>query len=239
TEGISNTIVYEAITQTNQQITISTYQYAAALLNAVVQAQSKYNDRKALADKMGYALVRGMETTVSALFNAGFSQTVGTYGGDTDDSTVRRAWQYIADAGFADDGDCSFVFSPGATASLFGQDRFASKDFVDGNAIEKAQLPAMYGFTAYRSNLLNSPNSGQHDSALFHRSAVILVRQVKPTAKTQYRIEYNADAMLMYDLYASAVAQQPNEAPTTASGGAGSSETETIGNYGAVQIKGI
>lgn len=237
TEGITSTIVFNTITQTNQDITVSTYEYAACLLNAVVQAQSKYNDRAALAGKMGYALVRGMEVTVANLFQ-NLSQVVGTYGGDTDDSVLRRAWQYLADGGFYD--DASWVFSPGAAQSIFGQDRFVSRDFqsADKKAIETAKLPNLYSYPAYVSNLLRSPASGQHDNALIHKTAEILIRQVKPTPKTQYRIEYNADAMLMFDLYAAAEAEQPSETPTNASGGAGSSEAEALGDSGGVFIKG-
>lgn len=239
TEGISNTIVFNTITQTNQDITVSTYEYAACLLNAVVQAQSKYDDRMALSKKMGYALVRGMEVSLAALPQL-FSQSLGSYGADTDDSVLRRAWQYVADGGFVDeDNDCSWVFSPGAKQSLFGQDRFTSGDFQSKRAVETAQLPQLYGFQAYHSNLLRSPSAGQHDNFLLHRSAMILIRQVKPTPKEQYRIEYNADAMLIFDLYAVAEAEQPSETPTTASGGVGSSEAEALGDSGAVLIKGL
>lgn len=238
TEGISNTVVFNVITQTNQDVTISTYEYAACLLNAVVQAQSKYNDRAALSGKMGYALVRGMEVSLAAL-PQNFSQITGTYGNDTDDSVLRRSWQYLADAGFYD--DASWVFSPGAAQSLFGQDRIASKDFSasTASAIQTAKLPSLYSHPAYVSNLLRSPATSQHDNALFHRSAVIMIRQVKPTPKTQFRIEYNADAMLLFDLYAVAEAEQPTETPTTASAGAGSSELEALGDSGAVLIKGL
>ena len=243
TEGIGNLIVYNVITQTKQDITVSTYEYAACLLNAVVQAQSKYNDRKALADKMGYALVRGMEVSIAALF-ATFSQAVGNYGGSTDDSIIRNAWRLLADAGFvADTSDvnvsCAWVFSPGAEETLFGQDRFVSKEFQSGkSAIETARLPSLYGIPTYRSNLLTSPSAGQHDNAVFDKSAVILIRQVKPTPKTQYRIEYNADAFLIYDLYAVAESEQPTEAPTSAQGGTDNTELESVSDEGAVLIRG-
>ena len=243
TEGIGTTIVYNVITQTDQSITVSTYEYAACLLNAVVQAQSKYNDRKALADKMGYALVRGMEVSISALFQF-FSQGVGNYGGSTDDSIIRNAWRLLADAGFVADSSnvdvsCAWVFSPGAEETLFGQDRFVSREFQSGkSAIETARLPSLYGIPTYRSNLLRSPSAGQHDNAVFDKSAVILIRQVKPTPKTQYRIEYNADAFLIYDLYVAAEAEQPQEAATDASAGTGSSELEALSDEGAVLVRG-
>ncbi len=233
TEGISNTIAFQAITQTNQDITVSTYEYAACLLNKVVQAQSKYADRAALSKKMGYALARGMEVTLAALAQ-NFSQTVGAYGTDTDDSQLRRAWQYLADGGFVDeDNDIAWVFSPGAKQSLFWQDRFVSGDFQSKRAIETAQLPNLYGFPAYHSQLLRSPASGQHDNFALHRSAAILIRQVKPTAESQYRIEYNADAMLIWDLYTAVEAEQPAETPVA------DGTESTLGDSGAVLLKGI
>jgi hypothetical protein len=187
---------------------------------------------------MAYALVRGMEVTIAALAQS-FSQAIGVYGGETDDSIVRRAWQYLADAGFADEADSAWAFAPGAVQSLWGQDRFASKDFQSGvSAVENAKLTPQYGSPAYRSNLLRSPASGQHDNMFLNKSAVILVAQVKPTPKAQYRIEYNADAMLLFDLYAAVEAEQPTETPTTAAAGAGSSELEALGDSAAVLIRG-
>lgn len=233
TEGISSQISFQAITQTNQDIMVSTYEYAACLLNKVVQAQSKYADRAALSKKMGYALARGMEVTLAALAQ-NYSQTVGTYGADVDDSQLRRAWQYLSDGGFVDeDNDCSWVFSPGATQSLFGQDRVVSGDFQNKKAIETAMLPQLYGFPAYHSQLLRSPATGQHDSFLLHRSAAILIRQVKPTAEAQYRIEYNADAMLIWDLYNASEAEQPAETPVD------DATESTLGDSGAVLLKGM
>jgi hypothetical protein len=237
TEGITNTIKYQANTQTNQDITVDTYQYAAFLLNAVVQAQSKYDDRAALSGKAGYALMRGMEVNIAALFDT-FSQTVGTLGGDIDDSVLRRAWQYLADAGYYE--DCAWAFSPGAAQSLFAQDRVSSKDFAASgkSAFETALLPNLYSHPAYVSNLLEVPASGQHENALFHKSALILIRQVKPTVKSQYRIEYNADAMLVYDLYTVAESQQPTEAPIDDGSGDGSSGLEVLSDLHSVFIKG-
>ena len=225
TEGISNTIVFEAITQTNQDITVSTYQYSAVLLNAVVQAQSAYNDRQALASAMGYSLMRGIEVNLSALF-ASFSQIVGTLGASIDLALLLRAWQYLADGGFA--SDASWILSPAMASDIFSTDKLTSKDFVTTPAIERAQLPSILSFPAYVSNLLTSPASGQREAALLHRTAVILIRQIEPTPKTAYLMRYNADGLLMFDLYASAEAEQPAEAPGS----------ESLSDNGAVLIRG-
>lgn len=219
--------LFEAITQTDQTITVSTYEYSAVLLTAVLQAQSAYDDRQALSHSMGYALMRGQEVSLTGLFGS-FSQIVGTLGADLDDAILRDAWQALADAGFYQDS--AWIFSPGMAASLFGNDKFTSKDFVNVPAIERAQLPNLYNHPPFVSNLLTAPATGQHNGALLHRTAVILTRQIQPTAKAQYLIRQNADAMLMFDLYSVDEAEQPAEAP--------GSEDLSPGDEGAVLVRG-
>lgn len=195
------------------------------MLNAVVQAQSAYDDRQALANGMGYALMRGMEVSIAALFQS-FSQIVGTLGASIDMALLLRAWQYLADAGFAT--DAAWIFSPAMAADIFSTDKLTSRDFITTPGIERAQIPPILSFPAYTSNLLRSPAAGQHEGALLHRTAVILIRQVEPTPKTAYLIRYNADGLLMYDYYAVVEAEQPLEAPGS----------ESLSDIGAVLVRG-
>lgn len=223
TEGISNTITFQAQAGTTgtgtagttplnaQLVTIDTYQYAAALLNAVVAVQSKYDERQRLAHSMGYALMRGVEVNIAALF-ASFSQITGTLGADLDDAILRRSWQYLRDAGVT--SGANWIFGPAAVASLFGNNKFTSKDFISGkSAIESAELPALFSYPVYVSNLLNNPASGQTECALLHRDAVLLIRQIKPTVRESYLIRYNADGLIAYDLYTTDEAVWVSETP--------------------------
>src|SRR3990167_276127 len=125
TQGVSNTITFQAVTEGVQNITINTYEYAAQLLNDITAAQSKYSERERIAHAMGYSLSRGVEVSIAALPQS-FSQIVGTLGADPDDAVLRRAWQYLADAGVT--SNATWVFGPAAVAALFGNDKFTSKD---------------------------------------------------------------------------------------------------------------
>ena len=224
-EGLGNTITFEAIDANEQQVTVSTFEYAAQLLGNVLAIQSNYDERQRITHSIGYALVRGMEVTLTALF-ASFSQIVGTLGADIDDGILRRAWQYLADA--AVDSDSSWVFGPAAVASLFGNDKFTSKDFISGqSAIETAKLPTLYSYPSYVSNLLNNPATGQTQCALFHREAIILIRQLMPTIKQQYLIRNDADGILGVDLYTADEANWVSETPGSLS----------TGDFGAVLIR--
>ena len=230
----SNTITFQSQPGTTgsgtnyQSITVSTFQYAAALLNAVVAAQSNYDERQRIAHGLGYALNRGIEVTITTLFQS-FSQIVGSLGAEPDDAVLRRAWQYLADASV--ESDAAWLLSPGMTASLFGNDKFTSGDFVGKKVIETARLPMLYGYPAYNARLLRAPASGQAEGALLHKEAVILIRQVMPTVREQFLIRNLADGVVAFDLYNASEAIWTAETPTT-------DADPTPGDYGAVLIRG-
>lgn len=238
TEGVSSTITFQTqnfsgVAATNvQNITISTYQYAASLLNAVVATQSNYDERQRISHSMGYALMRGIEVSIAALF-ASFSQITGTLGADLDDAILRRSWQYLRDAGITN--GANWIFGPAAVASLFGNDKFTSKDFINGkSAIESAELPALFSYPVFISNLLNAPAAGQTQCALLHREAVILMRQIKPTVRESYLIRNNADGLLAFDLYNASEAVWSAETPPA--GTSGDSDVTQV-DSGAVLIR--
>lgn len=234
TEGVSNTITFQSMPGTTgsgtnfQDVTVSVYEYAAQLLNAVVAAQSKYDQRQRIAHKVGYSLMRGVETTIANLFQS-FSQTVGTLGADPTDANIRRAWQFLADQGIT--SNASYVFGPAAIQSLFANDRYSNKDYVSGrSAVETAKLPTFYGFPVFSSNLLRNPASGQTECGLFHKEAIILLRQVKPTVREDFLIRNIADGIVAYNLYNAVEAVWSAEDPTT-------NADPTVGDYGAVLIR--
>lgn len=240
TEGVANTITFQSQPGSAgvvapgtspgnaQEVTVSTFEYAAALLNEVVAVQSNYDERQRISRGLGYALMRGVEVSIANLAQ-NFSQITGTLGADPDDAVLRRSWQYLSDAGV--ESEASWVFGPAALAALFGNDKFTSKDFVNARSvIETATLPALYGFPSYKSNLLRAPASGQTECMLIHKEAVILLRQIMPTTKTQYLIRNLADGIVSFDLYAAVEAIWAAEAPT------GDSDP-TTGDYAAVLIR--
>lgn len=226
-EGLGSTVSFQAFTEIAQNIEISTYQYAAQLLNEVVNVQSKYNERQRITKSLGYALMRGIEVTIATLFGS-FSQIVGTLGADPDDAIIRRAGQYLADASVFD--GAAYVWGPAAVYALFGNDKFTSKDYVNKPVIETAQLPMLYSYNSFQSNLLANPATGQTNCALLHKEAIILIRQIKPTVKHDYLIEHLAEGIVAFDLYNASEATWVDEIP------AGDSPGST-GDYGAVLIR--
>src|SRR3990167_3357663 len=128
TEGVTNTVLFEAITQTNQDFTISTQEYAAWLENEVVRAQEDASYMGKLTDKAGYALERGVEVTLTGRFD-GFSHTVGVDNVEWTLDNLLRGWQYLEDAGAPED-DRFFVVSPAGAAGMKKLPELTSSDFA-------------------------------------------------------------------------------------------------------------
>lgn len=221
-------INFQAVKQTSDTITVDQFYYSSILVNRTVANLAKYDLRKLYTDKMGYALQRGIETYIAALFS-GFSSSVGTLGSALTDANIRTAWSLLGAAGYYD--DCAWVFSPQSASDLFGIDRYANTQYIPGQrTIERAQLPTLYGFPAVMSNLLTvDGTSGGHYNAVFNKTAIALVRQTKPTTEVQYRIEWNGDAVLSYVYFTAKEMGNPKEAPLS---GTGAGSTEGATNYG-------
>lgn len=210
TEGVSNTVVFEAITQTNQDFTISTQEYAAWLENEVVKAQEDPKYLKAVTTRAGYALERGVEVTLTGRFD-GFSQTVGVDNVEWTLDQLLRAWQYLEDAGAPDD-DRFAVVSPAGAAGIKKLPELTSRDFGYEDGLKAAAIGDFMGIPVLRSQLLEAGAAGK-ESAFYHRSALVLIRQVQPTTKRQYLIRNLAEGVVIFDLYTTAENEQPAETP--------------------------
>ena len=210
TEGVSNTVLFEAITQTNQDFTISTQEYAAWLENEVVKAQEDPAYLGGVTQRAGYALERGVEVTLTGRYD-GLSQTIGVDNVEWTLDNLLRGWQYLEDAGAPED-DRFFVVSPGAAAGMKKLPELTSSDFAFQEGLKRATIGEFMGIPVVRSQLLESGTAGK-ESAMYHRSAFVLIRQVMPTTKRQYLIRNLAEGMVIFDLYTTAENEQPAEAP--------------------------
>ena len=209
-EGVSNTVLFEAITQTNQDFTISTQEYAAWLENEVVRAQEDPVYMGKLTDRAGYALQRGVEVTLTGRFD-GFSQTVGVDNVEWTLDNLLRAWQYLEDAGAPTDNRSLFV-SPAGGAGMKKLPELTSSDFGFQRGLKDAAIGDFMGMPVLRSQLLESGTAGK-ESAMLHESALVLIRQKMPTTKRQYLIRNLAEGIVIFDLYTTAENEQPAETP--------------------------
>jgi hypothetical protein len=217
--GLANGINFEAPTETGQQITVSTHEYAAFIVESVVQVQANQDLRQRYEKKLGYALARGRDVTLAALFNGLSTNSVGTLGVELASDDYLTAWQKLAEAGLfegaTDPGeDFSIILSPAAYAAALKVDIFTNKLYnSDGDAIQKAHVGDIYGMPVYLSNLLNAPSAGQHRCVAMHRECFALIVQEEVPVQSQFMIRYLADGVVAWNLYGTATVTFPPETP--------------------------
>jgi hypothetical protein len=219
--GVSNTINFEAITEGLQQITVSTHEYAAFMVEGVVQVQTNQDLRARYEKQIGYALARGREATLAALFQNLSTNVVGSYGTELTADDYTSILQKLGEAGALEDdpegGDnFALILSWAAYAALMRVEQFTSRNYIDdapANAFKRAKVGQILGLPVFRSNMLRSPATGQHDCAAFHREQFALIVQEEIPVQSQYLIRNLSDGVVGWNLYGTARVLFPPETP--------------------------
>lgn len=210
TEGTD--VTFEAITQTNQDITINTWRYVAFEINSVAEVQSKYDLIQAYTQTAGYALSRGFETDLAGIVDA-LSTSVGTAGLELTEDDLNTTVTNLDNNSAPEER--FWWFSPAAVAAARKIDKFVSSDFVSGTnatATQTGRVGTLLGGTVVKSALLESDASGQHDCCHFARPQFILVEQIPTRVETDRIIESLTDAVVAHALHIVAEAEIPAEA---------------------------
>ena len=199
------------------QLSIATYEYAAVKVERMAQKQAMPGYIEAQQKKLGYALARAQDISLSARFDAfADNSTQGTLGVPLTDNNYLTAWQKLAEAGAIDeaemDDDISIFLSPAAYAEGLKLDKFVNQDYAARkDAVSHASLPFIYGGRVYMTNLLESDATGQHDCAMIHRDAIAMAVQIEPTVDSDWTIESIATSIVAHVLYGSLELTWPQE----------------------------
>lgn len=177
----------EALTDTEQTLTINKHQVAGIQLEDIAALLSNTDVKAEYQKKIGYCLGRGVEVNLAAL-TASFSQIVGTLGVEVTYDNMLRAWQYLADGGTKLSDNCTWIFTPAAVAGLLKQDIIINAMYRgDSNrAIENATVGTIFGAPVVQSNLVTQPSANQGECALFKKEAIALMMAQEPKMVTEY-----------------------------------------------------
>ena len=203
-KSANTAITYETVTESKTDISIDQHYYAAFAIEEIVDAQSFMNQKALYAPGLGYALSEEVDTQIAALVQA-FTQTVGSLGTGTSVDNWIRAEQYLLDAN-APMTEISAVCSPAEWANLIKQDYFVKSNYTDavGKISPKAQ-GAFFGnalnMNFYRSTNIEGDNTNGHDNGVFHKSAMALVRQIAPTTRAAYDVDYLCHKVVSHELF--------------------------------------
>lgn len=183
TEGIGNTITYDATTETKVTLTINQHWYSAFELEEFEASLSIVELEKWLIKMAAYVVNLAVDDSLAALPD-NFSQIVGSLTTDLTDPDVRDANQFLDDADAPED-DRYFGMSPATKNSMLGIDRYTSSDFNRGGVgnIAKGTFGEIYGLTTWRSTNIEGDNTNGHDNVIAHRDAMALGMRMSPKTR--------------------------------------------------------
>lgn len=233
--GLSNTINWEVNTEQKHQITVSTVEYAAFMVEDPAKAQILGDTQGYYSKKIGYALTRGREVSLAALPASLSSHTaIGVLGDELTSDDYLLGYQDMITAGLMEDDltadeNFSIVLSPQAWVAALKVDVFTNRQYnTKGDAIQRASIGNIYSFPVYVSNLTKVNGAG-HDCVMMHRGCFALVVQKEVSVVSSYIIESIGTGVLGWNLYGTSELTYPPEAVTTGN----------PGTYTAVDNRGV
>lgn len=204
-KAINTAISFETVTETNTDITIATYEYAAMAVEDVTAVQANRDLFAIYAGKMGYALDLAVDDVLAGLVD-NFSQIVGTLAVELSYDDLLRARQYLDDAD-APDNERALVVSPAQESGMMKLDHFIGRDYKESQGVttgmngNRAWFGMWLGMPVYKSVNVEGTNSAGHDNGMFHREALALVMQMKPKFESARDIDFLVDKVAGQQLY--------------------------------------
>jgi len=203
----SNAVVtFETVTETNTDISIATWEYAAIAVESIVKVQGNRDMLKLYSGKMGYALALAIDDVCAGLVDD-VTNNVGTLAVELDDDNMIRARQYLNDA-IAPFTSRAIVLSPAAESGFLKLDKYIKDDYkaVHGEGtretgLQQAYVTSFYRMPVYVSTNVEGTNAAGHDNAMLQKEFAALVVQMKPTSHSQYDINYLVDKVVIEQLY--------------------------------------
>ena len=202
---------YEAITETNSQITVATWGYSAIAVESIVDLQSYLKAAATYAPKQGYALALQVDDTLAG-HPDDFTNATGSLAATSPFSDYLRAIQYLDDAD-APDMDRWFGVAPAEVAGLLQMKEYVHNDYsmLHGSAPaatsqERAYVTSFITIPIYKSVNVEGTNAAGHDNFLMQREAIAFILQMAPTMWGPFRdVDYFATKIAFEQVYGSAI----------------------------------
>lgn len=197
-------VTYDANTETEITLTINKHKYLAFLIEDIVKVQANYAVQEAYRAAQVEAVTRAMDTDLASLHASAGTNVSG--GATVDDADVLAAVLALDLANVPQTGRSAIV-----AAKVMGDLRNVNKYTTYDNTGKpglatsgKGLIPSAYGFDLYMSNNIVDDTTNTH-SLFFHKSALSLAVQLKPTYKMEDSVDYIGLKTVLHTIYGVAV----------------------------------
>lgn len=197
-------VTYDNNTETEIELTINKHKYLAFIIDDIVKVQSHYAIQEAYREAQKEAVARAMDYDLASLHaSAGTNVSGGATVDDADMLSIALAF----DLANVPQSGRSGVVGAKVMGDLRNVNKYVAYDQTGktGLAVDKDNLIAnVYNTDIYMSNNVVDDTTNTH-SLFFHKSAISLAVQLKPTYKMEDSVDYIGMKTVLHTIYGLAV----------------------------------
>lgn len=203
-KAASTDVTYDANTETEIELTINKHKYLAFKIEDIVKVQSNYNLQEAYRGAQNEAVLRAIDSDLAGLHaSAGTNVAAGATADDADMLAVVLA----LDLANVPQSDRAGVVSAKVMNDLRAVNKYTTYDQTGGKGLAVSggsMVPSAYGMSLYMSNNVVDDTTNTH-SLFFHKSAISLAIQLKPTYKMEDSVDIIGLKCVLHTIYGLAV----------------------------------
>ncbi len=197
-------VTYDANTETEIELTINKHKYLAFIIEDIVKVQSHYAVQEAYREAQKEAVARAMDTDLASLHASAGTNVAG---GATVDDADMLSIVLALDLANVPQTERGGIVGAKVMGDLRAVNKYNAYDQTGktGTAVRKDNLIAnVYNMDIYMSNNVVDDATNTHN-LFFHKSAISLAVQLKPTYKMQDDVDYIGVKSVLHTIYGVAV----------------------------------
>lgn len=196
-------VTYDNNTETEVELSINKHKYSAVLIEDITKVQANYGLQELYRGAQREAVLRAMDTDLGSLHaSAGTNVAGGAAIDDTDMLAVVAA----LDAANVPRSNRYGIIHSEAHVDLLAVNKYVAYDQTGktGEAVADGLVARLYGMDLYMSNNVVEVTNVLHN-LFFHKSALSLAVQLKPTYKMEDSVDYIGMKAVLHTIYGVAV----------------------------------
>lgn len=197
-------VTFDNNTETEIELTINKHKYLAFIIEDIVKVQSSYAVQEAYREAQKEALARAIDTDLASLHASAGTNVSG--GATVDDADMLAVVLALDLANVPQSGRAGVVGAK-VMGDLRNVNKYVAYDQTGqtGVAVRKDNLIAnVYNMDLYMSNNVVDDTTNTHN-LFFHKSAISLAIQLKPTYKMEDSVDYIGLKTVLHAIYGLAV----------------------------------
>lgn len=199
-KAASTDVTYDSPEGTPVTINIDKHYYSAVKIEEIARVQSQYELRAMFQEAQAEAVARQLDTDILALYSVAGNSVTG--GAAIDDADIISVVKYL-DTANVPQSQRRGIIGPNSKNDLLNVNKYTAYDQTGktGKAVDGSDglVASLYGMDIYMSQ--NVPTNTTGRNIFFHKKAISLAEQLKPTYKMEFSVDSIATKAVLHAIY--------------------------------------